>query len=215
MAAKPPPPPPGQPRPPTAQPLPPPGQPLPPVAQPLPPPGQPLPSVAQPLPPPAQPLPAPALPLPTAALPQSPPQAAAPHAPAPQQPPAAVQSSRPRILVVEDDEDLLRMMYRMLSLIGDVAMAADGEHAMQLLQKGPLPQLVITDWMMPRKDGLTLVKEMKAHDQMKNIPVVLLTAKSAPRDVIAGINSGARHYLTKPFKPDDLINKVKKVLRLA
>jgi DNA-binding response OmpR family regulator len=47
------------------------------------------------------------------------------------------------------------------------------------------------------------------------VPVVILTAKTAPRDVIAGINSGARHYLTKPFKPDDLIAKVKKVLRLA
>ncbi len=123
-------------------------------------------------------------------------------------------SSRPRILVVEDDEDLLRMMHRMLSSLADVAMAADGEHAMRILQKGPPPQLLITDWMMPRKDGLTLVKEMKAHEVLKNIPVVILTAKTAPRDVIAGINSGARHYLTKPFKPDELIAKVKKVLRL-
>lgn len=123
-------------------------------------------------------------------------------------------ANRPRILVVEDDEDLLRMMHRLLSSIADVAMAADGEYAMQILHKGPLPQLLITDWMMPRKDGLTLVKEMKANEKMKNIPVVLLTAKTAPRDVIAGINSGARHYLTKPFKPDELIAKVKKVLRL-
>jgi DNA-binding response OmpR family regulator len=129
-------------------------------------------------------------------------------------PPGAVKPSRPRILVVEDDEDLLRMMHRMLSLVGDVAMAADGEIAMQLMEKGPPPQLVITDWMMPRKDGLTLVKEMKAQEKLKNIPVVILTAKSAPRDVISGINSGARHYLTKPFKPDDLISKVKKVLKL-
>lgn len=106
------------------------------------------------------------------------------------------------------------MMHRMLSLVGDVAMAADGEIAMQLMEKGPPPQLVITDWMMPRKDGLTLVKEMKAQEKLKNIPVVILTAKSAPRDVISGINSGARHYLTKPFKPDDLISKVKKVLKL-
>jgi two-component system sensor histidine kinase ChiS len=147
---------------------------------------------------------------------------AVPPVPPPPPPPGsankqgpAVVPARPRILVVEDDEDLLRMMYRMLSTIADVAMAADGEHAMQiLLQAGPLPQLLITDWMMPKKDGLTLVREMKAHDRLKNIPVVLLTAKSAPRDVIAGINSGARHYLTKPFKPDDLISKVKKVLKL-
>ncbi|MFT3925421.1 MAG: response regulator [Myxococcales bacterium] len=115
---------------------------------------------------------------------------------------------------MEDDEDLLRMMHRLLSSVADVAMAADGEYAMQILQRGPLPQLVVTDWMMPRKDGPTLVKEMKAIEKMKNIPVVILTAKTAPRDVIAGINSGARHYLTKPFKPDELIGKVKKILKL-
>ena len=132
----------------------------------------------------------------------------------PPPPPKPAPGARPRILVVEDDEDLLRMMYRMLSTIADVAMAADGEHALKILQSGPPPDLVITDWMMPRKDGLTLVKEMKQDDRLKATPVVILTAKSAPRDVIAGINSGARHYLTKPFKPDDLISKVKKVLRL-
>jgi DNA-binding response OmpR family regulator len=130
-------------------------------------------------------------------------------------PPGAIKpSNRPRILVVEDDEDLLRMMYRMLSNLADVSMAADGEQAMQMLRANPPPQLLITDWMMPRKDGLTLVKEMKADERLKNVPVVILTAKTAPRDVIAGINSGARHYLTKPFKPDELLAKVKKVLKL-
>jgi DNA-binding response OmpR family regulator len=122
--------------------------------------------------------------------------------------------SRPRILVVEDDEDLLRMMYRMLSTIGDVAMAADGEHAMQILEAGQAPDLVVTDLMMPKKDGLTLVREMKQHERLRHVPAIILTAKGSPRDVIAGINTGARHYITKPFKPDDLIQKVKKVLRL-
>jgi two-component system, sensor histidine kinase ChiS len=130
-------------------------------------------------------------------------------------PPPSSFDSRPRILVVEDDEDLLRMMYRMLSTIADVAMATDGEHALIILKAGPVPDLVITDWMMPKKDGLTLVKEMKHDEALSRVPAIILTAKSAPRDVIAGINSGARHYLTKPFKPDELIAKVKKVLRLA
>lgn len=116
--------------------------------------------------------------------------------------------------MAEDDEDLLRMIQRMLSSLAEVVTATDGEQAMIMLSKGPPVHLVITDWMMPRKDGLTLVREMKASEKLKNIPVVLLTAKSSPRDVIAGINSGARHYLTKPFKPDELIGKVKKVLKL-
>jgi len=118
------------------------------------------------------------------------------------------------VLVVEDDEDLLRMMQRMLSPIVDVATATDGEQALKVLALGAVPDLLITDWMMPRKDGLTLVRELKHDERFKGIPVVILTAKTAPRDVVAGINSGARHYVTKPFKPDDLINKVKKVLRL-
>jgi DNA-binding response OmpR family regulator len=130
-------------------------------------------------------------------------------------PPPSAHEPRPRILVVEDDEDLLRMMYRMLSTFADVAMAADGEHALTILKSGPAPDLVITDWMMPRKDGLTLVKDMKHDEKLSRVPAIILTAKSAPRDVIAGINSGARHYLTKPFKPDELISKVKKVLKLG
>ena len=121
---------------------------------------------------------------------------------------------RPRILVVEDDEDLLRMIYKLLSTVGDVAMATDGEHAMQILAQGQPPDLVVTDLMMPRKDGLTLVKEMKEHDHLAKVPCIILTAKGSPRDVISGINAGARHYLTKPFKPDDLISKVKKALRI-
>ncbi len=133
---------------------------------------------------------------------------------APKPPPIPPVQERPRILVVEDDEDLLRLMYRLLGSVGDVAMAADGEHALQILMLGDPPDLVVTDLMMPRKDGLTLVKEMKANEKLKNIPAIILTAKSGPRDVIAGINSGARHYLTKPFKPDELISKVKKVLNL-
>ena len=123
-------------------------------------------------------------------------------------------ATRPRILIVEDDQDLLRMMQRMLTAVAEVATASDGQHALELLANGAPPDLLITDWMMPRKDGLTLVKEMKQHDALKRVPVVFLTAKAAPRDVIAGINSGARHYLTKPFKPDELIAKVKKVLHL-
>jgi DNA-binding response OmpR family regulator len=118
------------------------------------------------------------------------------------------------VLVVEDDEDLLRMMQRMLSPYVDVITATDGEQALKLITVGPVPELLVTDWMMPRKDGITLIRELKQDERTRAIPVVILTAKTAPRDVVLGINTGARHYVTKPFKPDDLINKVKKALRL-
>jgi len=123
-------------------------------------------------------------------------------------------SKRPRILLVEDDEDLLKMMFRLLSTVGDVALATDGQHAMQIMGASQPPDLVVTDLMMPRKDGLQLVAEMKEDPKLRGVPAIILTAKAGPRDVIAGINAGARHYLTKPFKPDDLLSKVKKVLRV-
>jgi DNA-binding response OmpR family regulator len=68
--------------------------------------------------------------------------------------------------------------------------------------------------MMPRMDGLTLAKQLKEEPQTKRTPVIMLTAKNGARDVVAGINAGARSYITKPFKHDELIQKVKSVLNL-
>jgi CheY-like chemotaxis protein len=72
--------------------------------------------------------------------------------------------------------------------------------------------VIVTDLMMPRIDGLTLAKTLKGDPNIGNIPVVMLTAKSGKMDMIIGINAGARHYVTKPFKAADLLDKVKKAL---
>jgi CheY-like chemotaxis protein len=74
------------------------------------------------------------------------------------------------------------------------------------------PDLLISDIMMPRMDGLTLTNRMKNDDALKLIPVILLTAKGGPRDMITGINAGARHYVTKPFDRETFLGKVKKTL---
>jgi DNA-binding response OmpR family regulator len=119
------------------------------------------------------------------------------------------------VLVVEDDSSLLKMVERLLEPFVDVRLAADGMEAYSSLRSEPkLPDLVLTDVMMPRLDGLQLVRKMKADPALARIPVVILTAKGSPRDVVSGINAGARHYLTKPFKHDELIGKVKKLLHL-
>jgi DNA-binding response OmpR family regulator len=122
--------------------------------------------------------------------------------------------ARPLILVVEDDEDVLTMLGRMLSQIADVELARDGVEAVEKLQ-GIDPDLVITDLMMPRMDGLTLAKQMKSEPRLKRVPVIMLTAKNHARDVVAGINAGARSYITKPFKHEELIGKVKSVLGIS
>lgn len=119
----------------------------------------------------------------------------------------------PRILVVEDDQDLRRMIKAMLASVGEVTTANDGMEAMTLLDGLLDPDVIVTDLMMPRMDGLQLVKEIRANPKIANIPVIVLTAKGTPMDVISGINAGARHYLTKPFKASELVDKVTKSLR--
>ena len=118
----------------------------------------------------------------------------------------------PKVLVVEDDADLLVMIKTMLQSIGEVTLARDGQEALELLKNGFKPDVIVTDLMMPRMDGLTLAKTLKGDPNVGNIPLVMLTAKSGPMDMITGINAGARHYVTKPFKAADLIDKVKKAL---
>ncbi len=124
--------------------------------------------------------------------------------------------AHPQVLVAEDDEALRKMIGHFLTDVGvEVHMAADGLTALEWLkaQERP-PDLLVTDLMMPRMDGLALVRAVKADPKLARTPVIMLTAKDRPADVVTGINAGARHYLTKPFKKDELIAKVKKVLRI-
>jgi CheY-like chemotaxis protein len=119
---------------------------------------------------------------------------------------------RPKILVVEDEPDLLQMIKTMLQSVGEVTLARDGQEALDILKSGFRPNVIVTDLMMPRLDGLALAKTLKTDPNIGNIPLVMLTAKAGPMDMITGINAGARHYVTKPFKAADLIDKVKKAL---
>jgi len=121
-------------------------------------------------------------------------------------------AGRPKILVVEDEADLRRMLTQMLAIVGDVSSAVDGLEAYERLTGGFVPDVIVTDLMMPRMDGLTLATKLKNHPTLSRVPVVMLTAKTGAKDVIAGINAGARHYVTKPFKTDDLVGKVRKAL---
>jgi CheY-like chemotaxis protein len=100
------------------------------------------------------------------------------------------------------------MIAKGLGLTYTVYEAHDGQHALELLQVIAIPAAMVCDVNMPRLDGLSLARQLKKDPQRKAIPIVFLTAKSSPLDVIEGINAGARHYLTKPFKMTELIEKV-------
>ena len=121
---------------------------------------------------------------------------------------------RPLVLLAEDDPALIGMNPKILGEIAEVVQCRDGMEAYEYLRttEKALPKLIITDVMMPRLDGMQLVAKLRLDARLAQIPVIMLTAKGTPKDVITGITAGVRHYITKPFKQDDFLTKVKKTL---
>jgi DNA-binding response OmpR family regulator len=121
-------------------------------------------------------------------------------------------SIRRRIILAEDDPAIAAMLEKVLTPLYDVAVAHDGKTALALAAKPPRPALLLLDVMMPGLDGLSVAAEVKKIPELKGVPIIFLTAKTGATDVIKGIQSGVRHYITKPFKLDDVLAKVKKAL---
>jgi DNA-binding response OmpR family regulator len=115
-------------------------------------------------------------------------------------------------VIAEDDPAIATMLEKVLAPLYDVSVAHDGNAALALASKPPRPALLMLDVMMPGLDGLGVAAEVRKSAELKNVPIIFLTAKTGATDVIKGIQSGARHYITKPFKIDDVIAKVKKTL---
>jgi DNA-binding response OmpR family regulator len=116
-----------------------------------------------------------------------------------------------RILVAEDDPTIADMLVRYLSATYDVVLARDGHEAIARASSA-VPDLVLLDVMMPGIDGFGVVQRLRLLHPKRKIPVIFLTARDAPQDIIAGIQHGARQYITKPFKLKDVLDRVKSVL---
>ena len=117
------------------------------------------------------------------------------------------------VLVIEDDESVRNLLVRALSELYTTYQAADATAAMKLLESIKAPSLILCDVMMPGMSGTELVRKLKKLEPYQNVPVIFLTAKSGPLDVIEGINAGARSYVTKPFQMRDLLEKIAKAMR--
>jgi DNA-binding response OmpR family regulator len=126
--------------------------------------------------------------------------------------PAMGSVPKKRILVVEDELDTATMIARSLGDEFETSVATNGLDGIAMAEQEPHPDLLIVDVMMPKLDGVSMAKRLRAHAPTSRIPVIFLTAKSAPMDVIAGIQAGARHYITKPFVLEDLMKKVRKAV---
>jgi DNA-binding response OmpR family regulator len=122
---------------------------------------------------------------------------------------------RKLVLVVDDDASVRTLVTKALLAKGyEVQEAADGMIASELLGRmKQIPDLLICDVMMPTIDGFSLARLVKAHKELRSMPIIFLTAKTQPADLMTGISLGARHYVQKPFSIIDLLDKVAKSVR--
>ena len=119
----------------------------------------------------------------------------------------------PMVVVAEDDEALAIVIQGKLARSGyRVHVERDGAAAWTAIRE-ERPDLVVLDWMMPELDGLTLLVMIRDNPNTKDIPVIMLTAMAQPEDVRNAISSGANDYLIKPFKPQDLADRVAKLVK--
>jgi two-component system response regulator MtrA len=120
------------------------------------------------------------------------------------------QGSRGKVLVVDDDAALSEMLTIVLRNEGfDSRVCGDGAHALAAFQDYR-PDVVLLDLMLPGKDGIDVAREIRAES---GVPIVMLTAKSDTVDVVVGLESGADDYVVKPFKPKELVARIRARLR--
>ncbi len=118
---------------------------------------------------------------------------------------------KPLILIVEDDVDMGHYISNILSNTYSIILAKDGEECWKKIQK-TLPDIVITDIIMPKMNGLELLKKIKEDETTCHLPVILLSAKSEISDQIKGIETGAEWYISKPFNQNLLLSYLKTII---
>jgi two-component system alkaline phosphatase synthesis response regulator PhoP len=122
-------------------------------------------------------------------------------------------SQRKRILLIEDEEEIASLIKLQAEILGyKLHVEVDGINGYRAIEREK-PDLVILDIMLPGENGLDVCRKMKSHSGMKNIPVIILSAKKEDLDVVLGLELGADDYLPKPFSPNVLFSRIKAILR--
>jgi two-component system phosphate regulon response regulator PhoB len=117
------------------------------------------------------------------------------------------------ILVVEDEPAIQELVSFSCASNGYEVRRADSVRAAQELIRQELPDLVILDWMLPDRPGIELLRDLRAAERTRSLPIILLTAKGAESDRVAGLDAGADDYVVKPFSPRELVSRVRAVFR--
>lgn len=119
----------------------------------------------------------------------------------------------PRVLIVEDESSIAELIAVNLRHNGLTPIwAEDGESAQREIDT-ILPDIILLDWMLPGQSGVTLAKRWRADPRVKSVPIVMLTARSDESDKVSGLDAGADDYITKPFSTQELLARIRAVLR--
>jgi sigma-B regulation protein RsbU (phosphoserine phosphatase) len=118
------------------------------------------------------------------------------------------------VLVADDDEYVRILVESKLGAEYDIETVADGTEAWELLTDSdhPRPDLLILDVMMPELDGFAALERVREHDELADIPVMMLTSRGREDDVMRALDGGANEFITKPFSPTELAGRVKRLL---
>ena len=129
--------------------------------------------------------------------------------------PATASLSKPYVLVVEDEAALATMLRYNLEKQGfRVEEAVDGQEALTRIAEGA-PDIVLLDWMLPVMSGIEVCRQIRRRPATRDLPVIMVTARTEDQDAVRGLNTGADDYITKPFNMDALLARMRALLRRA
>jgi two-component system phosphate regulon response regulator PhoB len=117
------------------------------------------------------------------------------------------------ILVVEDEPAIQELVAVNLTFAGHKALRASTVDQATTLIRAELPDLILLDWMLPGSSGIQFARKLRTDERTRDIPIIMLTARSNESDKVEGLEAGADDYITKPFSPKELIARIKAVLR--
>ena len=117
------------------------------------------------------------------------------------------------ILVVEDEPAIAELLSVNLGFAGHKVLVAENAEIAQSIVEGQLPDLILLDWMLPGMSGVRYARKLRTDERTKEIPIIMLTARTDEGDKVEGLETGADDYITKPFSPKELMARTKAVMR--
>ena len=120
---------------------------------------------------------------------------------------------QPRVLIVEDEPSIAELIAVNLRHGGFIAAIAQDSVAAQREVDAVLPDVILLDWMLPGQSGLALARHWRKQERSRGIPILMLTARGDEPDKVAGLDAGADDYITKPFSTQELLARIRAVLR--